>query len=186
MGQRTAASFSSESRCSSVMNSEVHGDTTSPCLGWKSMAIILVNICQMLFAKTLLTMWLFTAIQQFSDRDLECAEDFSMTEHGTQFKWGIHADLDFRRWIARPRVLLNTCRKDEIRNNIQKYGLGPFNDSLIYVYRFVARLAFSTVGLYHHMEASEDTSETKSEISCVNGLREIVNTSRAEVNITYR
>ncbi|KAG1781014.1 hypothetical protein EV702DRAFT_1076987 [Suillus placidus] len=32
-GQRTAASFSSESRCSSVMSSEVHADTTSSCLG---------------------------------------------------------------------------------------------------------------------------------------------------------
>ncbi|KAG1718457.1 hypothetical protein EDB19DRAFT_1796783 [Suillus lakei] len=32
-GQRTAVSFSSSCRCSTAMNSEVHGDTTSSCLG---------------------------------------------------------------------------------------------------------------------------------------------------------
>jgi len=30
------------------MDSEVHGDMTSPCLGWKIMAAILVNVHQML------------------------------------------------------------------------------------------------------------------------------------------
>lgn len=49
------------------------------------------------------------------------------------------------------------------------YGLIPFCDSLIYVYEFVAYLAFSTVSLDYHMEASGDPSEAKSEISCANG-----------------
>jgi hypothetical protein len=43
-----------------------------------------------------------------------------------------------------------------MKYNIQKYGLVPFDYSLIYVYKFVARLPFSTVGLYHYMEASGD------------------------------
>jgi hypothetical protein len=76
--------------------------------------------------------------------------------------------------------------KDEIKDNIQKYELVPFDYSLIYVYVFVTRLKFSTACLYYYMEASGDASETKSEISSTNGLREIVNTSRAGINITYQ
>jgi hypothetical protein len=61
----------------------------------------------------------------------------------------------------------------------------PFDDSLVYVYRFIAGLVFSTVSLENHMEASGDPSETKSEISCANSLRNLVNSSWAEINITY-
>jgi hypothetical protein len=50
------------------------------------MAVMLVNVRQILLQKTILTMRFFAAIQQFSDGDLEFAEDFSMTEHGTQFE----------------------------------------------------------------------------------------------------
>ena len=62
----------------------------------------------------------------------------------------------------------------------------PFNDSLVYAYRFIACLVFSTVSLENHMEASGDPSETKSEISCTNGLRNIINSSWAEIDITYQ
>jgi hypothetical protein len=62
----------------------------------------------------------------------------------------------------------------------------PFDDSLVYMYRFIACLVFSTVSLENHMEASGDPSETKSEISCTNVLRNIVNSSCAEIDITYQ
>jgi hypothetical protein len=96
-----------------------------------------------------------------------------VTVHGTWFKRGIHAELNYRRWLARPRVFLNTSRKDRIKGNLQRYAHVPFYDSLIYLYSFVACLEFSTVNLYRYMEASGDPSEAKSEISCVNGLGEI-------------
>jgi hypothetical protein len=67
--------------------------------------------------------------------------------------------------------------KYEIKDNIQRYGLDPFDDSLVYMYGFVVCLEFSIVCLNYHMEASGDASETKSKISCANGSREIINTS---------
>jgi hypothetical protein len=62
----------------------------------------------------------------------------------------------------------------------------PFDDSLIYVYGCVTSLEFSTVSLYCYIEASGDPSEAKSEICCVNGLGEIVNTCGMEIDITYQ
>jgi hypothetical protein len=91
-----------------------------------------------------------------------------------------------RRWLAWPKIFFDNCRKDGVKGNLQKYRLVPFDASLIYVYGFVARLEFSTVGLYYHMEASGDPSETKSEISCANSLRNLVNFSWTEIDITYQ
>jgi len=54
-----------------------------------------------------------------------------MTEDGTQFKRGIHADLDFRIWLGQPRVLLYIYRKDRIKNNFQKYALILFDNGLV-------------------------------------------------------
>jgi hypothetical protein len=93
-----------------------------------------------------------------------------VAEHGTQFKRYIHADPDYRRCLALPRVFLITYRKDEVKDHLQKYAVVPFDNSLIYVYGFIARLAISTASLYYYMEASRNPSETMSEISCANGL----------------
>jgi hypothetical protein len=109
-----------------------------------------------------------------------------VTEHGAQFKRGIHADPNFRRWLAWPKIILNNCKKDGIRDNLQENALVPFNDSLVYAYSFIACLVFSTVNLENHMEASGDPSETKSEISRTNVLRNIINCSWAEIDITYQ
>jgi hypothetical protein len=62
----------------------------------------------------------------------------------------------------------------------------PFDDSLVDVYRFIAGLVFNTVSLENHMEASGDPSETKSEISCANSLRNLVSFSWTEIDITYQ
>lgn len=70
--------------------------------------------------------------------------------------------------------------KTGVKGNLQKYVLVPFDERLIYVYGFVACLVFGTISLYYHIETSGDPPEPKSEISCANGLGEIVNTeSRA-------
>jgi hypothetical protein len=82
-------------------------------------------------------------------------EDFSVTEHKTQFKRGIHSYLNYRRWLARPRVFLNTGRKNGIKDNLQKYALVPFYDSLVYMYRFVACMEFSAVSLYYYIHGSQ-------------------------------
>lgn len=47
--------------------------------------------------------------------------------------------------------------------------LVPFEDSLLYEYKFVACLAFSVISCYCYMKASGDQSETKSEVNCANG-----------------
>jgi hypothetical protein len=82
-------------------------------------------------------------------------------------------------WLAWPTVFLNICRKDRLKDNLQKNVLVPFDDSLVYVDRFIAGLVFSAVSLElkNHMKASRDPSETKSEISCANSLRKSVNSS---------
>jgi hypothetical protein len=73
-----------------------------------------------------------------------------------------------------------------VKDNLQKNALMPFNDSLVYAYGFSACLIFSTVSLENHMEASGDPSETKSEITCANVLRNIVSSSWAEIDIAYQ
>jgi hypothetical protein len=99
-----------------------------------------------------------------------------VTEPGAQFKRGIHADPNFRRWLAWPKIILNNCKNNGVEDNLQKNALVPFNDSLVYAYRFIACLVFNTVSLENEMEASGDPSETKSEINCANCLGETVST----------